>query len=212
VGAERIAMLLYNQEDIRAMVYPQRYGKWDLSDRDIASMLKINYYPATDEGRQLMYKIIAIFKENSDASSPCEFKVYRGQFLGKNIEVKAIEPEKGTKLLGPAAWNEISIYDGDIIGVPIKDIEDDKALEALNKGISTHISYMEGISAYAAYKIEEMAVSGKEEVTIRVPISRSISDINLRLDEVALNYITSKNKTIDVRGPVFCTITCKIIE
>jgi O-phosphoseryl-tRNA synthetase len=155
-----------------------------------------------------MDKIITTFKENSDVPSPCEFTVFNGEFLGKNIHVKAVEPEKGTKLLGPAAWNQIYINNGDIIGVPIKDIEDEKALEALNKGISTEISYMGGISAYAAYKIEEMVVSSKEEVTIRVPISRSISDINLRLDEVALSYITSKNKSIDVRGPVFCTITC----
>jgi O-phosphoseryl-tRNA synthetase len=57
-----------------------------------------------------------------------------------------------------------------------------------------------------------MVVSGGEEVTLRVPISRSISDINLRLENVALNYITSKNKAIDVRGPVFCTITCTLKE
>lgn len=212
VGAERIAMLLYNQEDIRAMVYPQTYGKWKLSDREIASMLRINYYPATEEGRVLMNNIITTFKENSNAPSPCEFTVFKGEFLGKNIHVKAVEPEKGTKLLGPAAWNEIYINHGDIIGVPVKDVEDEKALEALNKGISTDINYMDGIAAFAAYKIEEMVVSSKEEVTVRVPISRSISDINLRLDDVALNYITSKNKAIDVRGPVFCTIACKLEE
>lgn len=208
VGVERIAMLLYNQTDVREMVYPETYGKWSLSDRDMASMLKINYYPATDEGKELMDKITTTFKKNGDKPSPCEFTAFEGEFLGKNIEVKVLEPEKGTKLLGPAAWNKIYINKGDIIGVPIKDVEDEKALEAQEKGIPIGISYMDGISAYAAYKIEEMVVSGKDEVTVRVPISRSISDINLRLDDVALSYITSKNKAIDVRGPVFCTITC----
>ena len=208
VGVERIAMLLYNQTDIRKMVYPETYGKWKLSDREIASMLRINYYPATDEGMGLMDNILTTFRENSDAPSPCEFTAFEGEFLGKNIQVKVLEPENGTKLLGPAAWNKVYINQGDIIGVPVKDIEDEKALEAVNKGISTRIDYMDGISAYAAYKIEEMVVSGKDEVTVRVPISRSISDINLRLDEVALSYITSKNKAIDVRGPVFCTVTC----
>jgi O-phosphoseryl-tRNA synthetase len=210
VGVERIAMLLYNQTDVREMVYPETYGKWSLSDRDMATMLRINYYPATDDGKELMDKIIATFKANGDEPSPCEFTAFEGEFLGKNIEVKILEPEKGTKLLGPAAWNEVYINQGDIIGVPIKDVEDEKALKALDKGISTGINYMDGISAYAAYKIEEMVVSGKDEVTVRVPISRSISDINLRLDEVALSYITSNNKAIDVRGPVFCTITCII--
>jgi O-phosphoseryl-tRNA synthetase len=212
VGAERIAMLLYNQTDIREMIYPEAYGQWVISDRNMASMLKINYYPTTDEGKELMDKIISSFKEHGDALSPCEFITFKGEFLGKNILVKVLEPEKGTKLLGPAAWNEVYINDADIIGVPTKNIEDDKAIDALKKGISTGISYMDGIAADAAYKIEEMVVSGKDELILRVPISRSLSDINLRLDEVALSYITSNNKTIDVRGPVFCTIICEIEE
>jgi len=210
VGVERIAMLLYNQTDVREMVYPETYGKWTLSDRDIATMLRINYYPATDDGKEVMDKILTTFKENSNVPSPCEFTAFEGEFLGKNVVVKVSEPEKGTKLLGPAAWNIVYINQGDIIGVPVKDVNDEKALEALNKGISTGITYMSGICAEAAYKIEEMVVSGKDDVTMRVPISRSISDINLRLDEVALNYITSHNKAIDVRGPVFCTITAEI--
>ncbi|HML05704.1 MAG TPA: O-phosphoserine--tRNA ligase, partial [Methanobacterium sp.] len=192
VGVERIAMLLYNQTDVREMVYPETYGKWSLSDRDMASMLKINYYPATDEGKELMDNILTTFKENGDEPSPCEFTAFEGEFLGKKIVVKVEEPEKGTKLLGPAAWNKVYINQGDIIGVPIKNVEDEKALEALENGISTGISYMDGIIADAAYKIEEMIVSGADEVTVRVPISRSLSDINLKLDDVALSYITSK--------------------
>lgn len=210
VGVERIAMLLYNHTDVREMVYPETYGKWTLSDRDMASVLRINYYPATDEGKELMDHIIDTFKENGNEPSPCEFTAFEGKFLGKEIIVKVLEPEEGTKLLGPAAWNKVYINNGDIIGVPIKDITDEKALEALDKGISTEISYMDGIAADAAYKIEEMIVSDKDEVIVRVPISRSLSDINLKLEEVALNYITSNNKAIDLRGPIFCTITCKL--
>ena len=55
-----------------------------------------------------------------NAPSPCEFIAYEGELLGKNIRVKFVEPEEGTKLLGPAAWNGIYIYDGNIIGVPEK--------------------------------------------------------------------------------------------
>jgi O-phosphoseryl-tRNA synthetase len=175
-------------------------------------MLRINYYPATREGRCLMEDIIAAFKEHGDEPSPCEFTAFEGEFLGKNIAVKVVEPEKSTKLLGPAAWNEVYINHGNIIGVPENDVKDENALNAIDNGISTEIRYMDGICANAAYKIEEMIVSGKEEVIIRVPISRSVSDINLRLESVALNYITSKNKAIDVRGPVFCTITCELKE
>ena len=58
VGAERIAMILHNQTDVREMVYPQTYGKWFLSDRTLATMLCINYYPFSTEGRNLMDKLL----------------------------------------------------------------------------------------------------------------------------------------------------------
>lgn len=214
VGAERIAMILNNQEDIRAMVYPQTYGKWSLTDREIASMLKINYYPATDEGRALMNDIITVSMEHSESPSPCEFLIFKGEFLGKEIEVKIMEPEEGTKLLGPAAWNQIYVYQGNIIGVPPKvseeKITDQFALSALEKGISTNIRYMDGVAAQTAHKIEELAVSGEESLKFRTTIARYISDVNLMLDKIALNYITGENKVIDVRGPIFSTINCEI--
>ncbi|AEG17105.1 O-phosphoserine--tRNA ligase [Methanobacterium paludis] len=213
VGAERIAMILHNQEDVRAMVYSQTYGKWNITDRELATMLRINYYPVSPDGRALMDHLLRTWRQHGDAVSPCEFTAFKGEFMGKNIEVKVVEPEKGTKLLGPASWNAIYIYDGNIIGVPLKSNTEDKlALSAVEKGIPTNISYMDGFAAQAAYKIEEMVVSGTDSTKLRTTISRSISDINLRLDDVALNYITSKNKVIDVRGPIFSTITCEIVE
>jgi O-phosphoseryl-tRNA synthetase len=207
VGAERIAMILHQERDIREMVYPQIYGKWELSDRELASLLRINYYPATPEGRSLMADILRTCREHGDEPSPCEFTAFEGEFLGKSITVRVVEPEEGTKLLGPAAWNRIYIYQGNIVGAPQREeITDQLAINALENGIQTNISYMDGVTAYASYKIEEMVISGSDEVKLRTTISRHISDINLRLDEVAQNYITSRNKVIDVRGPVFCTI------
>ena len=213
VGAERIAMIQTGQKDIRAMVYPQIYRKWKLSDREIASMLRINLYPATDEGKNLMDRIISVCREKGNADSPCEFLVYEGEFLGKNIQVKVVEPEEGTKLLGPAAWNQIYTYQGNIIGVPPEgNITDASALDALKNGVPLNMSYMDGVAAGAAYRIEEQVVSGARDLKLRTTISQSISDINLTLEKVALTYITGENKTIDVRGPIFCTITSKIKE
>ena len=151
-------------------------------------------------------------KENGNRPSPCEFIAYEGEFLGKNIKVKIIEPEEGTKLLGPAAWNKIYISEGNIIGVPDKDVEDDLSLNAIENGIPTGINYMNGVASYAAYKIEEMMVSNNSEISVRTTLSKSLSDINLKLDKVALNYITGNNRVIDLRGPVFSTITCEILE
>ena len=219
VGAERIAMILNQEEDIRAMVYPQTYGKWSLSDREIAAMLKINEYPTTEEGKALMGNIITTCKEHGDAPSPCQFTIFKGEFLGKDIQVKVIEPEEGTKLLGPAAWNQIYINQGNIVGIPPEERQNtppevlEKDLEGMNNledAIPTNISYMEGVAAQAAHKIEEMVVSGEENLKFRTTIARYISDVNLTLNNIALNYITSENKVIDVRGPIFCTITCEI--
>jgi O-phosphoseryl-tRNA synthetase len=213
VGAERIAMILHNQPDVREMVYPQTYGSWKFTDRELATMLRINYYPATTHGRALMNSILETWTENGDADSPCEFTAFRGEFLGKDIEVVAVEPESGTKLLGPASMNSIYIHDGNIMGVPEGgDVKDEVALKSVENGVKTNIRYVDGLAANAAYKIEEMVVSGAEEVSLRTTISRSISDINLRLDEVALNYITSENKVIDVRGPTFSTLNCRVLE
>lgn len=211
LGVERMAMILHDQKDIRELVYPHIYGKWAISDRELASMVKINYYPVTPEGRVLMDSILRTCREHGDEASPCEFTVFKGYFLGKNINVKVVEPEEGTKLLGPASWNNVYVYDGNIVGAPEEGkITDEIAKKAFEKGISLNISYMDGVASHAAYKIEEMVLSNNEEVKLRTTISRSISDINLTLDDVALNYITSKNKVIDVRGPIFCTITCSI--
>ncbi len=212
VGAERIAMILHNQADVREMVYPQTYKKWHISDRELATMLHINYYPFTSEGRDLMERLIKTGQENGNTVSPCEFTAFEGEFLGKNIIVKIIEQEDGTKLLGPAAWNQIYISEGNIIGVPDKDVDDNLSLKAIENGIPTRIRYMDGVTAYASYKIEEMIVSGTSKIKIRTTLSKSLSDINLKLDKVALNYITSNNRLLDLRGPIFCTITCELLE
>ncbi len=209
VGAERIAMVLNQINDIREMVYPQIYSTPKFSDRDIATMLHINYYPSTIDGKILMNKIIDTWTKNATANSPCEFTIYDGDFLGGKINLKTVEEEKNTNLLGPAATNEIYIYNGNIIGVPIKE-SDDKIIEETKKnGINTNINYIQALAAQAAYQIEEMMVSNQDIITLKTTIARSISDINLKLDKLALNNITSNNKEIDIRGPIFSTLICK---
>lgn len=211
LGVERLAMILHQENDIREMVYPHIYGKWHLSDRDISTMLFINYYPVTEEGKNLMHRILEVWGENAEAESPCAFKIFSGQFLGQNIQVMAIEEEESTRLLGPAAWNQVYIYQGNIVGVPTEGPVDNPFIkETRKKGIDTKINYMESLAAKAAYQIEEMVLAGTNELKMRTTIARSISDINLKLDDVALNYITSQNKEIDIRGPIFSTLLARI--
>jgi O-phosphoseryl-tRNA synthetase len=42
-----------------------------------------------------------------------------------------------------------------------------------------------------------------------VKIVRSGADINIKIDDVAMRYITSTKKKIDIRGPVFITVVAK---
>lgn len=114
--------------------------------------------------------------------------------------------------MGPAIENQVYVYDGNIVGVPKKGVKSPLAEKAKKNGINTNISYMDSLAAKVSYKIEELVVSGGDYLKLRTAIARSLSDVNLKLDKVAMKYITKKNKEIDVRGPIFATIECKVKE
>jgi len=88
----------------------------------------------------------------------------------------------------------IIVKDGNVIGA------------AKPEGVSTGITYIGAFAAEAAYAIEQALKEGKNKLEVRVRIARSPNDINLKIDPVATRYITSRNKKIDLRGPVFTTI------
>ena len=234
LGVERIAMILNQIEDVRHLVYPQLFKKLELKDREMATMLNYNYYPVSEDGKTLMKKILNIWETKQDTASPCEFTIFEGEFLNKDITVKATEVEDNTKLLGPASSNHIYIYDGNILGIPeniqslVKKVEenplkydkqeiigeipeDTKIIyDAVKKGIPTNIRYIDSLAAKTAYKIEEAIFSGNDELILRNTIARSLSDVNLKLDAIAMNYINSENKLIDIRGPIFSTISLEL--
>lgn len=234
LGVERIAIVLNQIEDIRELVYPQLYKKWDLKDREIATMLNYSYYPVTEEGKSLMKDILNTWENKKDSESPCEFTIFEGEFLNKEIVVKAIEEENNTKLLGPASTNHIYIYDGNILGIPeniqstVRKIEanpekydkeeilgeipeDTKVIyDAVENGIPTNIRYIDSLAAKTAYKIEEAILSGVDELVLRNTIARSLSDVNLKLDDIAMNYLNNENKLIDIRGPIFSKIQLEV--
>lgn len=198
LGVERLAMLLYGYKDARELVYPQFYGGWKLSDREIAAMISISKKPTTNECLEIVDKIVKTAETYAKKESPCEFMVYNGKILGKNVEIKIVEKEEGTTLIGPAAFNFICIKDGNIVGIPEP------------KGISTNIRYIDGVAYKAMYEIEKGIILNKKKIVTRVGMVKSLSDINLTLDEIARKYIQAKEKNIDIRGPVFATIEAKV--
>lgn len=125
--------------------------------------------------------------------------------------MRVVEPESNTKLIGPAGFNEVYIYDGNVVGLPPKGWKDDVFLSSVReKGLATNIRFIDAFAALAASEIEAAAERGEREVKVRARSVKLPSDINLAIDEVAQRYITANNKRIDVRGPVFTTVVADL--
>jgi len=211
IGLERILMTRTGEKDIRNLVYPYKYEELQFSDEKISHMLSYRKTPATEVGKKLAEEIERVARQYKDEPSPCGFEVIESDIDGKKVKVKLIETEENTNLIGPAAFNRIYIYDGNVIGIPSKGWEDDKFLQkARENGTPTDITYIKSFANLAARKIEQMVEEGKKEVKIRIPIVESLKDLNLKLERPARRFITDHGKKIDVRGPVFATVVGKI--
>ena len=210
IGLERVLMIKTGGTDIRALVYPYLYKTATFSDEELAATIKLEREPSTEVGKKIAAAIAETAKQHADNPSPCEFKAYEGELAGKRVVVKVVEPESNTKLIGPAGFNEIYVYDGNVVGVPPKGWEKDEFLNSVRgKGTSTGITYMNAFAALAAQEIERAAQRGDKEAKVRVRAVKSLGDINLEIDEAAQRYITSNKKRIDVRGPVFTTVVAE---
>ncbi len=199
IGVERIAMIAHAFKDIRTLVFPQFYGEFVLTDDELARLITLKNAPATLQGEAIQQTIVNVCKTHGADASPVEFVAWEGELLDKFARITVIEPEENTKLCGPAFLNEVFIKDGNVIGAT--------KLE----GLSTGITYIKAFAAEAAYEIEQALQQGKTNLEVRVRISRSPNDLNLRIDPVATRYITSRNKKIDLRGPVFTTVRMQTV-
>lgn len=205
-GAERISMIKSGVEDIRELIYPQFY-KVDFSPEDIAKSIEFVEDIKTSEGEKLLKALLETSKQNKDFPSPCEFLSFKGEFLGREIEVSIVEPEENTKLIGPAGFNEIYVFEKDMVGIS-PDSKDSNSLKIINNGLNTNISYLEGFFRRVVSRIEKTKERGEYEE--RIPIVRSISDINIILPTYIHQYLRGKGK-IDIRGPVFTTVRWRLI-
>jgi O-phosphoseryl-tRNA synthetase len=210
VGLERVLMILTGETDIRVLVYPYLYKAAEFSDEELSKMIKLEREPSIEGGKEIAAAIAKTAREHADEPSPCEFKAFKGEFSGRRVLVKVVEPESKTKLIGPAGFNEVYVYDGNVVGVPPKGWEKDEFLSKVRKqGVSTGISYMDAFAALAAWEIEQAAKRADKGAKIRVRTVKSPGDINLAVDEVAQRYITANKKRIDIRGPVFTTVVAE---
>jgi O-phosphoseryl-tRNA synthetase len=145
--------------------------------------------------------IRATAAEHAAAPGPCAFVAWSGEIAGREVEVVVEETESNTKLCGPACLNEVFVHNGSVLGVP----DTAKWATVRQEGVSTGITYLDAVAGLAAARIEEAARCG-EEVRVQVKMAKLPSDVNLRIEDYVMRYITDHNKKVDLRGPVFLTV------
>ena len=184
-GVERLAMILYEIDDMRKLAYPQ-FSIADYSDEDIAKSITYITSPKTAKGRKIARAIEETARKYKDEIAPCEFLTWEDS----SIQVKIVEVEAGKRLIGPAGFNEICVADGSIYS------------DIVPSGIYTGINYMRAIAMGAAAAIE----SSHENLTCQVKTIKHLSDLNLQIPETIRQYIEGQQKKIGVGGAVFVTI------
>nr|WP_319376919.1 O-phosphoserine--tRNA ligase [uncultured Methanoregula sp.] len=206
LGVERLAMIAYNANDVRQLCFPQFFPR-PLSNQEIARAVHLREEPVSPEGKTLAMAIAKTSAANATAQGPCSFTAWEGLLGGVKISVAVEESESNAKLCGPACANEIFVHEGSVLGVP--DVE--KWKQVRTEGVPTGISYLSAVSALAAARIEEAARCGKG-TTVQVKMAKLPSDINLKIDEYAMRFVTDNKKKVDVRGPVFLSVSSTIRE
>jgi O-phosphoseryl-tRNA synthetase len=206
LGVERLAMIAYNANDVRQLCFPQFFPR-PLGDRELARAVHLREEPSSAEGRMLAAAVARISAANGAAQGPCIFDVWEGILGGTSLKVVVEETEANAKLCGPACANEIFVHEGSILGVP----DAEKWKQVRTEGIPTGISYLSAVSALAAARIEEAAWCGKA-TTVQIKMAKLPSDINLKIEEYAMRFITDNKKKVDVRGPVFLSVRSIIRE
>jgi len=202
MGVERAFMCLVGGEDIRKVVYPYHYETPSFTDEEIAKSIHFIKQPKTEEGKKLVELIIRKSAEHANEPSPTSIIIYSGNFLGKRVEISVSKKESGKKLLGPAALNFIVVKDGNVLGLPPNQIPRDC--------VNTGITYIAGISNLFVYELENAIENGEEELDVEVKEVKSLSRINLDLDENVREYIELKHRRISILGSVFVCLSAKI--
>jgi len=209
-GLERVLMIRDKIGDVRELLYPQFYKNLDLSDEQIAEQVRIAHEPETKEGRELAGKISKTAKIHADEKSPCSFPVYEGDFLDKKISVSVVEKEDNTKLLGPAALNEIYVYCGNVYGIPKNPGKlSSDLIEVKKDGIKVKFNFLDAVSSGIVYEIEnkiKTVKTGSKKGLLQVKMAKTPSDLNIEIAKAARRFITSKNKKIILKGPVFMSV------
>ena len=209
-GVERIAMIETGEEDIRVLAYPYFYEEFTLSDGEIAEGIHIDLEPRTSVGQEIMGAVIRTCEEHRSDPSPTVETAWQGTIDGRRVRVEVWEEDPGVKLLGPAALNEVWVQDGSVVGA----LPDEKLRE---RGIYTGIRYVDALAARAG-RLFEGAIQNLAErepgvlEAIDMRVAKLPSDVNLRIDRPVRHFVNSRQKRIDIRGPVFMRVRLVLLS
>lgn len=207
-GIERLAMLKEGASDIRTLVYGKTFAKTSLTDDEIAE-LRLENSPATPDGKKLAQILIEVATKHKNDIGPVEILAYED----KNVTVWVYNWDEAKPLLSFAAFNEIYIYEGNIIGLPEelgKGRLSDLARAAKENGINTNLMYLDNIVNGFVARLEKVVKSGKNTIDERYKMAKRPGDINLFIPDFVHRYIMDNNKKIEVGGPLFFGLKAKI--
>lgn len=205
-GIERLAGILKNENDLRRLVFFQFY-KPIFTDSEIAKLLGHSETPSY--GAQIASIIFKKIQSEKDTLGPAEVLCYSGRFLGRDIKVSAYNWDEGKPLTSYAAFNEIWVKQGEIFGLPkegsLKGVED-----IYKNGINTGLIFLKLITDGFVAKMEKAFKNGETEIDVKFKIVEKPSDINLLIPSDVYDYITSNNKRIFIKGPLFFGIKAEM--
>ncbi len=205
MGLERIAMIKYGYKDVRELVYRQALAPFLLTDHEIADHIGIHRQPSTSEGRLLAKSVSKAILDYGNARAPVRYKAFDRDMGKYHVTVWLSEKEEGKSLCGPAALNEVVVYDGNVLALPPGGgaFQNDLVKTALEKGVHTKIFFRDAMGCYAAWVAENMK-EGRE--TVQFKNVKSASDINIHVHPLVQRYVTAHKKRLSIKGPVFVTI------
>jgi len=213
IGVERVAMALNDETDVRRLIFPQFYVEPDLSDIEIANMIKVDVEPRTELGLKILKEIEYTASNHADALGPCEFLACQEQTSQKIVKVYVYTPDVGSKLLGSAALNTVYVSDGNILGVTEKKAEHTTPIsKTQQKGVPVGFNYLHCVASLIATKIEEAIFSDIKNFNIRIKMAKRPSDVNIKIGDAARRYITSNKKRIKINGPIFIGVRAEIAD
>jgi O-phosphoseryl-tRNA synthetase len=201
-GLERMLMILTGEKDIRKVVYPYLYQAKVFTPQDVANSLRYIEVPKTDAGKNLAQAIYDAAVAHANDPTPAKVTAFEGPFMNKKVTVKIVKNEENKKLLGPAALNPVVIKDSNIIGAMPNKVPAD--------ALKTPFSYMQGLANKAAAEIEQAVEKGAKEVLVESKMIRSLTDVNMEIDDAIRRFLRGNKKTIEVVGPMFVWVSAKI--